>query len=60
MYKSFEGLVEIMKDFEVYPKLVSASQLYFVYNEVNNDHEHFNLSLLSPSLYSKIVFPKLG
>ena len=29
--KSFDSLLEIMKDFDVYPKLISASQLYFIY-----------------------------
>lgn len=30
--KSFECFLELMKDFEVYPKLISAAQLHFVYN----------------------------
>lgn len=49
-----------MKDFEVYPKLISASQLFFVYNEVLDEGQHNHLTLLSPSLYSKMSFPKLG
>lgn len=32
--QSFEAWLEMMKDFEVFPKLISASQLFFVYNEV--------------------------
>ena len=49
-----------MKDFDVFPKLINASQLYNIYNEVLEDHEHYHLSLLAPSIATKKAFPKLG
>lgn len=49
-----------MKDFDVFPKLISASQLFFIYNEVLDQNQHNHLALLAPSLYSKTAFPKLG
>jgi hypothetical protein len=58
--RSFECFLEIMKDFDVFPKLVSASQLFFIYNEVLDERQHNHLALLSQSLYSKTAFPKLG
>jgi hypothetical protein len=50
----------MMKDFDVFPKLVSASQLFFVYNEVLEEHRHNHLALLTTSLYTKTAFPRLG
>mgnify|MGYP000592644184 CR=1 FL=1 len=50
----------MMKDFEVFPKLMSASQLFFVFNEVVDEEKHNHLGLLSQSLYSKTAFPRLG
>jgi hypothetical protein len=50
----------MMKDFEVYPKLISASQLYFIFNEILNEQSHNHLTLLSPSLYSRTAFLKMG
>jgi hypothetical protein len=54
-------MLTIMKDFEVYPKLISASQLFFIFKEIINDRENNHLALLSPSNYTlKSGFPKLG
>lgn len=50
----------MMKDFEVYPKLISASQLYFIFKEITSDREHNHLTLLSPSMFTKSGFLKLG
>ena len=58
--RSFEGFLEFMRDFEVYPKLASASQLYFIFQELLNEQQHNRLVLLSPSLYSKGVYQRLG
>ena len=44
----------------MFPKLISASQLFFIYNEVLDEESHNHLALMSISLYSKTSFPQMG
>jgi hypothetical protein len=55
-YKSFESYLEIMKEFEVFPKIVSASQLFFIFNE----NIAIQSQLLNESRYSKETLVEAG
>lgn len=50
--ESFEALLNMMKDFDLFPKLLSAATLYFVYMEVLRCEQN---NLVHETEYGKMV-----